>query len=201
MCIRIRIWRAPSTTPSVWALLTGVASGCNVPRTTSQDCLSCRPQTPQLISLFGENWYQGLTFDGRRFHCSAPWTGDRWVLTAYTSGNWSKLDASDFKHLQSLDFPLPAIAPLEAAPVAPSGPAESGSNGQRRSRQATRKAQKHHSTQGSLAFLLRLFLLLLPQLRETSSWSCVAGRTGLCPRPFWPQGCQLTSYAGRIKIS
>ena len=44
------------------------------------------------------------------------------MLTAYTSGNWSKLDASD--------FPLPAIAPLEAAPVAPSGPAESGSNGQ-----------------------------------------------------------------------
>ena len=54
----------------------------------------------------------GLAFDGHRFHCSTPWTGDRWVLTAYTSRNWSSLSEQDLILLQSLDFPLPNIAPL-----------------------------------------------------------------------------------------
>ena len=69
---------------------------------------------------------QGLAFDGRRFHCSAPWTGDRWVLTAYTSGNWSSLGEPEFRHLQSLDFPLPDIAPLCSTPAALSLSAECG---------------------------------------------------------------------------
>ena len=67
----------------------------------------------------------GLTFDGHRLHCSAPSTGDRWVLTAYTSSNWSKLEESDFIQLQSLDFPLPAIAPLSPTPPALSASAAS----------------------------------------------------------------------------
>ena len=29
----------------------------------------------------------GFSFDGRLLHCSEPWSGDRWVITAYTSGN------------------------------------------------------------------------------------------------------------------
>ena len=69
---------------------------------------------------------QGLAFDGRRLHCSAPWTGDRWVLTAYTSGNWSSLGEPDFRHLQSLDFPLPDIAPLCSTPATLSLSAECG---------------------------------------------------------------------------
>ena len=55
---------------------------------------------------------QGLAFDGRRLHGSAPWTGDRWVVTAYTAANWSGLCDHDFQTLQSLDFPLPGIPPL-----------------------------------------------------------------------------------------
>ena len=73
---------------------------------------------------------KGLTFDGHRLHCSAPWTGDRWVLTAYTSSNWSKLEESDFIQLQSLDFPLPAIAPLSPTPRALSASAASNSTEQ-----------------------------------------------------------------------
>ena len=42
---------------------------------------------------------KGLTFDGHRYHCSTPWTGDRWVLTAYTSRNWSSLSEQNFIHL------------------------------------------------------------------------------------------------------
>ena len=59
---------------------------------------------------------QGLAFDGRRYHGSAPWTGDRWVLTAYTASNWSRLCDADFATLRSLDFPLPGISPLIPTP-------------------------------------------------------------------------------------
>ena len=138
---------------------------------------------------------KGLTFDGHRLHCSAPWTGDRWVLTAYTSNNWSKLEESDFIQLQSLDFPLPAIAPLSPTPPAISDSAASNGTEQESCR-AMQNAKRRHLTQGFLACLLHLFLPRPRRLKVTSSWSCVAGQTGHYPKPSWLQVClsyQLTS--------
>ena len=41
-------------------------------------------------------------------HCTMPWQGDRWVLTAYTCRNLESFTASQLAHLRSLGFPLPS---------------------------------------------------------------------------------------------
>ncbi|CAE7355654.1 unnamed protein product [Symbiodinium microadriaticum] len=48
-----------------------------------------------------------LAFDGNLWHGTAPFQGDRWVITAYTCRNLDKFRAEDIKALRSWGFPLP----------------------------------------------------------------------------------------------
>ncbi|CAE7245157.1 unnamed protein product [Symbiodinium sp. CCMP2592] len=52
----------------------------------------------------------GFSFDGSLPHCSEPWTGDRWVLTAYTSAQLPGVSQDDLQQLRELHFPLPNFA-------------------------------------------------------------------------------------------
>ena len=70
----------------------------------------------------------GFSFDGRIPHCSEPWSGDRWVITAYTSATWQSLSGVDFQRLTDLHFPMPGKEDsppplaLDPAPSLPSPP-------------------------------------------------------------------------------
>ncbi|CAE7282201.1 unnamed protein product [Symbiodinium sp. CCMP2592] len=70
----------------------------------------------------------GISFDGSLPHCSEPWTGDRWVLTAYTSAQLPRVSASDVQQLRDLHFPLPdsscqtAASELSGAAILPAPP-------------------------------------------------------------------------------
>ena len=59
---------------------------------------------------------QGFSFDGSWPHCSEPWTGDRWVITAYTSSQLGSVSEQEFRQLRELAFPLPDAA-SEALPI------------------------------------------------------------------------------------
>ncbi|CAE7197295.1 unnamed protein product [Symbiodinium sp. CCMP2592] len=70
----------------------------------------------------------GISFDGALPHCSEPWTGDRWVLTAYTSAQLPGVSASEMQQLRDLHFPLPdsscqtAASALSGAGILPAPP-------------------------------------------------------------------------------
>ena len=53
---------------------------------------------------------QGLSFDGSWPHCSEPLTGDRWVITAYTSSQLGSVSEQELRLLRELSFPLPGEA-------------------------------------------------------------------------------------------
>ena len=59
-----------------------------------------------------------LAFDGTLWHGTAPFQGDRWVITAYTCRNLDKLRDADVQALRSWGFPLPQSVALPAAEVA-----------------------------------------------------------------------------------
>ena len=50
---------------------------------------------------------QPFAFDGNLWHGTAPFQGDRWVITAYTCRNFDKMQDSDVQALRSWGFPLP----------------------------------------------------------------------------------------------
>ncbi|CAE7363847.1 spn-E, partial [Symbiodinium necroappetens] len=50
---------------------------------------------------------QPFAFDGNLWHGTAPFQGDRWVITAYTCRNLDKMQDSDVQALRSWGFPLP----------------------------------------------------------------------------------------------
>ena len=68
-----------------------------------------------------------LAFDGTLWHGTAPFQGDRWVITAYTCRNLDKLRDADVQALRSWGFPLPQSVALPAAEVASPQPATSTS--------------------------------------------------------------------------
>ena len=53
-----------------------------------------------------------LAFDGTLWHGTAPFQGDRWVITAYTCRNLDKLRDADVQALHSWGFPLPQSVTL-----------------------------------------------------------------------------------------
>ena len=68
-----------------------------------------------------------LAFDGTLWHGTAPFQGDRWVITAYTCRNLDKLRETDVQALRAWGFPLPAGETSPAAEVASPQPPESTS--------------------------------------------------------------------------
>ena len=68
---------------------------------------------------------QPLAFDGTLWHGTAPFQGDRWVITAYTCRNLDKLRETDVQALRAWGFPLPACDALPSAEVASHKPTES----------------------------------------------------------------------------
>ena len=68
-----------------------------------------------------------FAFDGNLWHGTAPFEGDRWVITAYTCRNLSKLSSEDLHSLRSWGFPLPhdvAVLSTEAAIPPSTAPTE-----------------------------------------------------------------------------
>ena len=61
-----------------------------------------------------------LAFDGNLWHGTAPFQGDRWVITAYTCRNLEKFRAEDITALRSWGFPLPQIDAPPTIEVIPS---------------------------------------------------------------------------------
>ncbi|CAE7790036.1 unnamed protein product, partial [Symbiodinium necroappetens] len=70
---------------------------------------------------------QPLAFDGTLWHGTAPFQGDRWVITAYTCRNLDKLRETDVQALRAWGFPLPKCDALPTAEVASLQPPESTS--------------------------------------------------------------------------
>ena len=58
---------------------------------------------------------QGFSFDGSWPHCSEPWSGDRWVITAYTSAQLGSVSEQELRQLRDLSFPLPGEASTSSA--------------------------------------------------------------------------------------
>ena len=58
---------------------------------------------------------QGFSFDGSWPHCSEPWSGDRWVITAYTSAQLDSVSEQELRQLLDLSFPLPGEASTSRA--------------------------------------------------------------------------------------
>ena len=50
---------------------------------------------------------QVVQFDGRKWHATQEWKGNRVTLSAYSSRGWSKVGREVQEHLQSLGFPGP----------------------------------------------------------------------------------------------
>ncbi|CAE7282105.1 unnamed protein product [Symbiodinium sp. CCMP2592] len=71
------------------------------------------PDTSADASLLGcivQTRRCGFSWDGSVAHCSEPWVGDRWVVTAYTSCTWGSMPEPDLRSLRDLMFPLPGDA-------------------------------------------------------------------------------------------
>ena len=54
-----------------------------------------------------DTWHTPTSFTCESLHCTIPWQGDRWVLTAYTCWDLEAFPPSQLAHLRSLGFPLP----------------------------------------------------------------------------------------------
>ncbi|CAE7294548.1 unnamed protein product, partial [Symbiodinium necroappetens] len=63
-----------------------------------------------------DTFESGVSFPCSSLHCTSPWHGDRWVLTAYTCKGSASLPADVRAHLRSLGFPLPGDEPTGVAP-------------------------------------------------------------------------------------
>ena len=63
-----------------------------------------------------DTFESGVSFPCSSLHCTSPWHGDRWVLTAYTCKGSASLPADVRAHLRSLGFPLPGDEPSGALP-------------------------------------------------------------------------------------
>ena len=92
------------------------------------DCLPHLERVPppdstadsSLLGVLINTRCSGFSFDGRFPHCSEPWSGDRWVITAYTSATWHSLSELDSKRLADLHFPMPGREDPQCTPA--SGP-------------------------------------------------------------------------------
>ena len=76
-------------------------------------------------SALGEHvdtFESGVSFPCSSLHCTAPWQGDRWVLTAYTCKGADSLSTEVRTHLRSLGFPLPGDKHTGGAPQLPPTP-------------------------------------------------------------------------------
>ena len=76
-------------------------------------------------SALGEHvdtFESGVSFPCSSLHCTAPWQGDRWVLTAYTCKGADSLSTEVRSHLRSLGFPLPGDKPTGGVPQLPPTP-------------------------------------------------------------------------------
>ena len=49
-----------------------------------------------LLGVLVSTRRSGFSFDGRLPHCSEQWSGDRWVITAYTSATWQSLSEDEW---------------------------------------------------------------------------------------------------------
>ena len=93
------------------------------------DCLPQLERVPppdstadsSLLGVLINTRRSGFSFDGRLPHCSEQWSGDRWVITAYTSATWHSLSELDSQRLSDLHFPMPGKDASQCAPA--SGPA------------------------------------------------------------------------------
>ena len=64
-----------------------------------------------------ETWHRATSFPCDSHHCTMPWQGDRWVLTAYTCRDISTFPRSQQVHLRSLGFPLLIVTEQQARPA------------------------------------------------------------------------------------
>ena len=65
-----------------------------------------------------DTWHTPTSFACESLHCTMPWQGDRWVLTAYTCRDLADFPPSQLAHLRSLGFPLPG-SPNTEPPALP----------------------------------------------------------------------------------
>ena len=65
-----------------------------------------------------DTWHTPTSFACESLHCTVPWQGDRWVLTAYTCRDLEAFPLSQLAHLRSLGFPLPG-PPNNDSPALP----------------------------------------------------------------------------------
>ena len=88
------------------------------------------PLTSEVLGQALDTWEKPATFPCSALHCTLPWPGNRWVLTAYTCRELRQFEASDIAALVSLGFPLPVSASrIPAAPAVqrlPTGTTEGG---------------------------------------------------------------------------
>ena len=81
------------------------------PDSNSKDFSSSALQPGELIDTF-EN---ALTFPCEHVHCTCPFSGERWVLTAYTCRGLATFAPEQTSYLRSLGFPLEGSAPADPA--------------------------------------------------------------------------------------
>ena len=81
------------------------------PDSNSKDFSSSALQPGELIDTF-EN---ALTFPCEHVHCTCPFSGERWVLTAYTCRGLSTFAPEQTSYLCSLGVPLEGSAPADPA--------------------------------------------------------------------------------------
>jgi len=66
-----------------------------------------------------DTWHKAVSFPCEAYHCTTPWQGDRWVLTAYTCRDMASFPSSQQAHLRSLGFPL-TVGAVQPTMVTPS---------------------------------------------------------------------------------
>ena len=101
------------------------------PSDSSSKDFSCSGmQQGELVDTFET----ALTFPCEHVHCTCPFSGERWVLTAYTCRGLANLTPEQTSYIRSLGFPLEVSSAAERKEVpgpvsAPRFPAHSGVSG------------------------------------------------------------------------
>ena len=105
------------TTPYLWAIFQAARSGCAQPRmlrhrlrltqAPHDSASAAHPWEATRLGTTLDTWHTPTSFACESLHCTVPWQGDRWVLTAYTCRDLEAFPPSQLAHLRSLGFPRP----------------------------------------------------------------------------------------------
>ena len=82
--------------------------------------VSSERKSPQGFQVQGMEYdirKQAVVFHPKSWHCSCPWEGDRWVVTAFVSRGWEHLSPGELQELKDLGFPTPQSPKQQAYPA------------------------------------------------------------------------------------